>query len=164
VRKWIVVALAATLALTGCAQRPLDRRGTAAPSAATATPPASPSVAAQPDPAQPPPAPVPAGPGSATSGITGRTVLDVCPVTREQPCGDRPISVTLEVLPPGGLTALATVTSGSDGSFRIGLAPGRYQLRSATTGARWPKGVTLGVTVEAGRYTNVMVRLDSGIR
>jgi hypothetical protein len=160
VRRLIVVTLLAGLVLAGCAQRPINRTGGPPPAGQIATPQGSPSVTVEPvpEPPQPPPQ------GATGSGIAGRTVVDGCPVKRDPPCPDKPIAVKLEVLTSGALTALATVTSASDGTFRIALAPGKYQLRPATTGARWPKGETVEVTVETGRYTTVTVRLDSGIR
>jgi hypothetical protein len=52
--------------------------------------------------------------------------------------------------------------SGSDGRFRTLLGPGVYILSASASGAMSCKPES--VTVEAGRFTEVTVHCDTGIR
>jgi Carboxypeptidase regulatory-like domain len=102
--------------------------------------------------------------GNAAQGVAGTVVLGpMCPVERaESPCPDRPIAATVVVGEPSG-RRVASVRSGSDGSFSIPLEPGRYVITtSGTGGMRFAK--PLDVTVRTGTWTRVVVQVDSGIR
>jgi hypothetical protein len=57
------------------------------------------------------------------------------------------------------VVAASTVT-GPDGSFRLALLPGSYQM-SARAGMRC---LPQTVSVQAGRYSAVTIQCDSGIR
>jgi hypothetical protein len=85
----------------------------------------------------------------------------MCPVERVgSPCPDRPIAAEVSVSGRHGET---TVRSGSDGRFRIALAPGRYTLRAAgPSSIQTSKPV--GVSVVSGHWTTATVLVDSGIR
>ncbi|HEX6499695.1 MAG TPA: hypothetical protein VF054_11780 [Micromonosporaceae bacterium] len=107
------------------------------------------------------------GPPSTGSGVAGRTMVDGgCPMVRQgTPCPDKPLSARITVTRVGDPAPLATVTSDSDGWFRIPLAPGRYRLTPANlTGALHPAAGPQDVDVQPDRYTTVTVSFDSGIR
>jgi hypothetical protein len=103
---------------------------------------------------------------SPLSGIEG-TVLTgpSCPVLREgSPCPDRPVVAKLTVT-NGSRVTILTAISGSDGRFKIGLAPGAYIVSAARPGvARFGQSGPVMVTVRSGAYTNVKIVIDSGIR
>ena len=103
---------------------------------------------------------------SSDSGIYGQVVIGpTCPVERPGlDCADRPYQATLSVLTPAG-KRVARFTTAQDGTFRINIAPGDYILHPET-----PQGQTLPVapeqpfTVESGKFTQLAVSYDSGIR
>lgn len=85
-----------------------------------------------------------------------------CPVEQAgSPCPDRPLSTELTFVRNGEV--VARVTSKADGSFRVNLEPGTYQIEArALSVAQSLK--PMEATVRAGVYTTVTVRIDSGIR
>jgi len=104
------------------------------------------------------------GPAGGSSGIEGRVVaFPGCPViTEASPCPSRPVATTLVVESDAG--SLRRVETGSDGSFRVALAPGLYIIS-----AQPPPGTDLvpkphRVTVDTGEYQRVTVVLDSRLR
>jgi hypothetical protein len=102
--------------------------------------------------------------GSTDSGIEGTVLLGpTCPVeTIEHPCPDRPLAADVLVSTPSG-EHVATVRSGADGRFRVGLAPGTYTLNvGKLRGIQFAK--PLIVTVPDGGFVEVTVSVDSGIR
>jgi Carboxypeptidase regulatory-like domain len=104
------------------------------------------------------------GAAGGAQGIRGTVVLGpMCPVERvESPCPDRPMAATV-VVSVGSGRRVASVRSGSDGSFSVPLAAGRYVLTATGAGAmRFAKPVE--VTVRAGTWTRAVVQVDSGIR
>lgn len=101
------------------------------------------------------------------SGIEGRVVIGpVCPtVEKERPCPDRPYQTELTVRRAESGDVAAVVVSDTEGHFRIEVPPGSYILdpgvpRLVTD----PQGEPMVVEVEAGRYAQVVVRFDSGVR
>jgi hypothetical protein len=103
--------------------------------------------------------------GSGDSGVQGRVLVGpTCPVEQAgSPCPDRPLATDLEIV--RGSDVVATVRSGSDGSFRVALEPGRYTIRpggNPTSGL--PRGTPVGVTVSPHAFASVTVMFDSGIR
>ena len=89
--------------------------------------------------------------------------VPTCPVDRpEKPCADKPVGTTLRLLRQDGSVA-ATDKSYADGSFRLVVAPGQYQLV-----ADWPSCIggcgPVEVTVEYGRFTFTEISCDTGIR
>jgi hypothetical protein len=168
----LVVVLAAGLVLTACSSSHRAAPGAAgspsAPaSAAPSPPPASPPAGSPPAsaPASLPPGPGEAPPGGADSGtgISGLTVaVGHCPVMRdESSCPDIPIAAAFTVLDAGTHKIVTTVRSGADGHFRIAVRPGRYVLEAPM---KLPRAVPTPVTVDAGQYTNVTMRFDTGVR
>jgi hypothetical protein len=112
-----------------------------------------------------PPDPIACDP-TATSGIAGLVLIGpMCPVeTVDNPCPDQPFVADLVVRDAQG-RAICTTSSGTDGRFRIGLPPGTYELdpQSGAAGGL-PYAAAQWISVEPGRYTEVAVTFDSGIR
>jgi hypothetical protein len=59
-----------------------------------------------------------------------------------------------------------SVKAGSDGRFRVRLLPGSYVLQALPrSGSPFPRPPTpLRVQVHAGRFTNITITYDTGIR
>lgn len=163
----LAVALVAAT-LTACTS---DPRGTGQPATRT-TAPATRSPAASPsDPATPTTVPEPSAPPRSPSapvgtGITGQTVLINCPVDRaDPPCPGQPVQASLVVLSSTAQTVIASVETDAQGRFSVATPAGAYLLRPVRIGggpARRP--AMLPVTVTAGQYTTVTMRLDNGLR
>jgi hypothetical protein len=102
----------------------------------------------------------------AGSGVVGKITVDGgCPVMTDPPCPDRPISARITITDTGSGKTVVSMTSGTDGAYRIRLTPGSYQLHAAgTSGGPFPRAVTVPVTVQPGRFVSLNLRLDSGIR
>jgi hypothetical protein len=98
--------------------------------------------------------------GSGASGVRGIALVGpTCPFGYPgRSCPDRPLAGV--VVEAGGRKAV----TGTDGRFRIKLAPDRYALSAAN-----PRGVDRlvrkqAVTVAANRFSLVRLDFDSGIR
>jgi hypothetical protein len=106
----------------------------------------------------------PAGSATGDTGIEGTVVIGpTCPVESvEHPCPDRPLAADVVVSTSGG-KEVATVHSGSDGKFRIGLRPGGYVLTVANPQGD-PVAKPVSVTVPPRGFVEVTVSVDSGIR
>jgi hypothetical protein len=105
-------------------------------------------------------------PPAAGSGIEGRvTIGPTCPVVRaDSPCPDRPYAAEIRVVAASG-EEVARVRSGEDGRFRVDLRPGTYTLVPEGSSAKGPPHAEPEtVTVSQGRYTQVSIAYDSGIR
>ena len=96
------------------------------------------------------------------SGIRG-TILagPACPgpARLESACPDKPVRMTVEVVQ--GTTVTATFATDTEGRFSVALAPGTYVLRSK---AGLPALRSQSVRVDAGTYTDLVLRADTGIR
>ena len=101
----------------------------------------------------------------ATSGIAGVVLIGPqCPVvTADDPCPDLPFAATIAVRDDAGRLVCLT-RSGNDGHFRVGLPPGVYELVPENGEFELPYAQPQTVTVVAGRYAEVQVSYDSGIR
>lgn len=100
----------------------------------------------------------------AAQGIEGVALRGpMCPVqTTQNPCPDQPYQAWVQVLDGGG--ALVTrVRTGADGTFRVGLEPGRYTL-DPESGSPFPTASPLDVEVVAGTFSDVVISFDTGIR
>jgi hypothetical protein len=101
------------------------------------------------------------------TGIMGQALLGPnCPVVQEgQPCPDRPyVDAEIDLLDDSGRT-LTTLTVDAAGAFRVDLPPGRYTLvPRPLEGVPFPTAGEQTVEVTEGRYTEVIVSYDSGIR
>jgi hypothetical protein len=133
------------------------------PQPAASTPSAAASAPTMSAPAGTPPttAPPPAG-----AGLRGRTVVVNCPVDRaDPPCPGAPVPARVVVLNRTAQATLATVDSGADGWFSVALPAGSYVIRAAPIGAGPARRPTIRqVTLSAGHYTTVTVRLITGPR
>jgi hypothetical protein len=98
------------------------------------------------------------------SGVTGvASVGPTCPVERpDSPCPDRPFEGEIVVTDRDG-TEVARTTTDASGRFTVALPPGDYVVRSEVTGGL-PAPAGVEVSVRAGAYVAVELRLDSGIR
>jgi hypothetical protein len=102
--------------------------------------------------------------GTGDSGIQGTVLLGpACPVqAAERPCPDKPIAADLVVTNADG-HKVASARSGKDGKFRITLPSGTYEVKAMNlNGMQLSKPVS--VTVPPGRFIEVTVPVDSGIR
>ncbi len=103
-------------------------------------------------------------PGPTDSGVEGQVLIGpMCPVVQAgQECPDQPYQATLTVNSPTG-ERIVQVQTGEDGTFRIPLRPGEYILHPESPNAM-PFAQEQPFTVEEGRFTQMTVSYDSGIR
>jgi hypothetical protein len=98
------------------------------------------------------------------SGIEGQVLIGpMCPVVQQgQECPDQPYQATLTIHSMNGVQ-IAQFQTDEQGRFRLALAPGEYILHPES-----PNGIPfageLSFVVETGRYTQLTVQYDSGIR
>jgi hypothetical protein len=113
-----------------------------------------------------------AGSGPATteerqhSGVTGVSLVDGgCPtVPVGEVCPDAPMLAHLTVTGADS-SVVASVDTGSDGSFRIPLSPGTYTMTPTnTSGAPLPYSEPISFEVREREFTTITVRFDSGVR
>jgi hypothetical protein len=101
------------------------------------------------------------------SGVEGLVMIGpTCPIEREAgTCPDEPLVATLIVQEQESGRTVLTLQSAADGQFRANLVPGDYLLVPVSPNPGVPpEAEPVEVTVEPGRYTNVTVTYDSGIR
>ena len=102
-----------------------------------------------------------------TSGIEGQVLIGpMCPVIQQgTPCPDRAYQATIVVWNVDRTKKLRTFETDSEGRFRVPLAPGDYYIdpQPPDTGGP-PTPIPQTVTVRAGRYVEITVQYDSGIR
>ncbi len=100
----------------------------------------------------------------ARQGIEGIALLGpMCPVqSLQHPCPDQPHQAAVVVRDAGG-GFVTSFETGEDGMFRVGLVPGRYTL-DPESGDPFPAASEQVVDVVAGRYTEVVLAFDTGIR
>ncbi len=97
------------------------------------------------------------------SGIEGMVTLGpLSPVDRQGVSNERPYQATLVVKNKHGKT-VATVQSGADGKFSVGLHPGDYHIIPQSQG-KYPRAAEQDVTVRPREYTSVKIHYDTGIR
>ena len=98
------------------------------------------------------------------SGIEGQVLIGpMCPIVQQgQECPDQPYQTTLTVYNRNGLQ-IAQFQTDAQGRFRVPLVPGEYVLHPES-----PDGISFAsdqsFVVETGRYTQITVNYDSGIR
>jgi len=102
-----------------------------------------------------------------TSGIEGQVLIGpMCPVVQEgTPCPDQPYQATIVVWNADRTQKVRTFETGSDGRFRVPLTPGEYYVdpQPPDTGGP-PTPIPQTVTVPAGRFLQITIEYDSGIR
>jgi len=106
------------------------------------------------------------GASGPTGLLEGKVTLG--PITPVEQVGGgpntRPYEATVDVATPEG-DVVATVESGSDGTFSVRLAAGSYRLvPRAPQGRPLPYAAPFDATVVAGQTTTVEIAYDSGIR
>ena len=98
------------------------------------------------------------------SGIEGQVLIGpMCPVVQQgQACPDQPYPATLTVNSSNGIQITQFQTD-EQGRFKVPLAPGEYILHPES-----PNGLPFAgdqpFIIETGRYTQLTVHYDSGIR
>jgi hypothetical protein len=79
-----------------------------------------------------------------------------------QECPDQPYQAVLTVLSPDG-QEIVKVQTDEAGAFKIPLEPGEYILRPESPNVM-PSAGEQPFTVESGRFTQLTILYDSGIR
>jgi hypothetical protein len=98
------------------------------------------------------------------SGIEGQVLIGpMCPVVQQgQECPDQPYQAALTVISRDGIQ-IAQFLTDEQGHFSIPLVPGEYSLHPES-----PNGIPFAgdqsFLVETGRFTQLTVHYDSGIR
>jgi hypothetical protein len=102
------------------------------------------------------------------SGIRGLVLLGPqCPVVQAgSPCPDIPMEADVRVVDGATSRVVTTFRSAPDGSFRVGLAPGRYRLEPLPPrpGSSLPFAKPVDITVRPHVFTEVVISYDTGIR
>ncbi len=98
------------------------------------------------------------------SGIEGQVFIGLmCPVVQVgQECPDQPYQAALTVNSPEG-ERIVQIQTDEEGRFRIPLEPGEYILHPESPNTL-PFAKEQNVIVEEGKFTQVIVNYDSGIR
>ncbi len=98
------------------------------------------------------------------SGIEGQVLIGpMCPVVQEGgECPDQPYQTTLTVLSPNG-RMIVQIQTDEQGRFKIPLAAGEYILHPESPNVL-PFASDQTFVVEVGKFTQVVVNYDSGIR
>jgi hypothetical protein len=80
------------------------------------------------------------------------------------PCPPHPLAATIVVRDAAG-HEVARTHSGSDGHFKVDVAPGTYTVVGLNINSSMlPRPIATTVTVSSGSYASVIVEYDSGIR
>jgi len=165
-RRSAVLLVAAMMVAAAAACAP-DPQVTGQPAATGAVTGESPSSSR---PGSPPAArsssPAPRASGTAGTGIAGQTVMVTCPVDRgDPPCPVTPVQARLSVSNAATQAVVATVDTDAQGQFSVVVPAGAYVLRPVLiAGGPARRPVSLPVTVTAGQYTMITMRLDNGLR
>lgn len=101
------------------------------------------------------------------SGIEGQAVIS--PVrpgpVRQGESDTAPFQTTLVISRTSDGAEVSRVETGSDGRFRVSLPPGTYTVGPPQgTGRRLPRAGQETVTVAPGKFAQVTINFDSGIR
>ncbi len=101
---------------------------------------------------------------STDSGIEGQAFIGpMCPVVQDgQACPDQPYQARLTVLSSMG-EEIVQVQADINGRFTIPLEAGTYILHPESPNVM-PFASDQTIVVEAGKFTQVVVKYDSGIR
>ena len=101
------------------------------------------------------------------SGIEGQALISPAhpgPI-RQGEQGSAPYKTTIVVWDTTGGREVTRVETGSDGRFRIALRPGIYRVGSPQQQGRFlPRASEETVTVTSGKFTQVTLNFDSGMR
>ncbi len=107
-----------------------------------------------------PPAPL----GITNSGIKGKmTIWPNAPRCQTGKLCSGPYQGTVLVKSADGTQTITQFTANSDGTFKVNVPAGQYILTGPNTGLP-PILMPQKVTVENGKYTEVSIQFDSGMR
>lgn len=101
------------------------------------------------------------------SGIEGQAVISPARPgpTRQGISNTAPYKTTLVVWSAEGGREITSFETGSDGRFRVALPPGTYRVGPPHRAGRFlPRGTEETVTVAPGRFVQVTISFDSGMR
>ena len=100
----------------------------------------------------------------AESGIEGQVFIGpACPVVREgEACPDQPYQAVLTITTPSG-KRVEQIQTDENGYFKIPLTPGEYILHPESPNVML-HAAEQQVIVETGKFTELTVNYDSGIR
>ena len=101
------------------------------------------------------------------SGIRGQVLIGPSkPSTRiGEPSHDQPFQATLDIVKAEDESLVTQIRTGRNGTFVVGLAPGDYIVRSASTEEiPRPAIEAVEVTVPAHAYVDVTINADNGMR
>jgi hypothetical protein len=99
--------------------------------------------------------------------VKGVAVVDAgCPVLENaSACPQIPLRARIIATRVGASQPAARVETDTDGTFRLPLPPGAYQLQGENlTGAPLPTAMPVAVSVRDNEFTHVTVIFDSGVR
>lgn len=98
------------------------------------------------------------------SGVEGQVFIGpLCPVVQiGQECPDQPYQATLTVTNSKG-REIVKVQTDEEGRFKIPLEPGEYILHPESPNVM-PFAGEQNFIVESGKYTQITINYDSGIR
>ncbi|MDO8537842.1 MAG: hypothetical protein Q7S21_03060 [archaeon] len=100
------------------------------------------------------------------SGIKGIVLIGpTCPVETIPPqpnCGDKPFQAKIFIKNSNGFK-VGEFSSGINGKFEVPLSPGTYVLEPQSPNVL-PSGQIQTVIVEEGKFTQITINYDSGIR
>lgn len=103
---------------------------------------------------------------SGKSGIRGFVMTGpICPVQREgdDSCNDKPVQANI-VIKDKKEDVIKNIETLEDGSFSVNLSPGNYVIYT-DSGSNGPGGSKPEyVTVEEGKFAEVTINIDTGIR
>ena len=96
-------------------------------------------------------------------GIEGQVITrPISPIEQPGTANYRHYQATVSVMDQWGQT-VTQFQSDLNGRFRLPLEPGKYILRSESPGPL-PQAAEQSVTVSEGKFTEVLITYDSGIR
>lgn len=100
-------------------------------------------------------------PGTGIRGVV--TIGPTCPVeSASSPCPPRPFDGIVRATGAGDV--VVEVHTDAQGRFVFDVEPGTYTVTAVTPTPPFPAASPLTVVVTPGAYTNVTLRMDSGIR
>lgn len=103
---------------------------------------------------------------SAKNGIKGFVMTGpICPVQREgdDSCNDKPVKASI-VIKDKKEDVIKNIETLDDGSFSVNLSPGNYVIYTDSGGNGLGGSKPEYVTVEDGKFVEVTIMIDTGIR
>ena len=103
---------------------------------------------------------------SGKNGIKGFVMMGpICPVQREgdDSCDDKPVQASI-VIKDKKEDVIKNIETLDDGSFSVNLSPGNYVIYTDSGGNGLGGSKPEYVTVEEGKFTEVTINIDTGIR